>query len=50
MVSDCDYFRKDSILNNLENDAKWLTVERLSKFSFILIHSKKLAIIIHMEN
>ena len=32
----CDYFREYGLLNNLENDKKNLTVERLWIFFFIL--------------
>ena len=32
----CEYFREYSLLNNLENDKKILTVERLWQFFFIL--------------
>ena len=46
----CDYFREYSLLNNLENDKKILTVERLSQFFFYFTHLKRSVIIILMED
>ena len=44
----CDYFTEYTLLNNLENDKKMLTVERL--WIFFFAHLKRSVIIILMEN